>query len=264
MRRIIGKTFAASAALAILCLLTCCTLPVQNERNESVIIQAGYFDSFAAGDFKGFVELSEVAGGNNIGLGTFEGVDGELIILDGVCYRVAFDGKVEVVDSKEKTPFAMATKFTPEFELAIKGETSMAKLAEAIDKASNNSGRFLAIKAKVHFSKLKLRAPPKAKEPYSTLAVVISKQHVFECKNISGTLIGFKTPPAYKSMDVPGYHFHFISDDRKIGGHVLDLMANEGSVEIQSCDTVKLLLPPTARISRGNAGSIFPGESVDE
>ncbi len=251
------KAFAFSLSIVLAAFLAACA----SHEKDRQIVQAGWFDSFAAGGFKGFTVVESVSNGAAIGLGTFEGVDGELIILDGKAYRASYDGKVEIMEGSATTPFAIASKMDPDWTLEIEKGTGPALFSAELDKLANAPGAFLAIKGEASFETLKLRAPPGAQKPYPQLSEVIAKQRIFELKGISGTLIGFKTPPAYKGMNAPGYHFHFISDDKSIGGHVLDFKAIGGKASIQRCDSVKLLLPEES-IAAPSAGGAVKGESL--
>lgn len=57
--------------------------------------------------------------------------------------------------------------------------------------------------------------------------------------DISGSLVGFKFPAYADGINVAGYHFHFVSDDRSVGGHVLGLELDTGSLYIdESSDLI--------------------------
>jgi len=62
---------------------------------------------------------------------------------------------------------------------------------------------------------------PKVKRLFKDgLDVLIPNRPVFEAENISGTLVGFYCPDYIGNINAKGHHFHFISDDKKWGGHV--------------------------------------------
>ena len=44
-----------------------------------------------------------------------------------------------------------------------------------------------------------------------------------------------RSPAWVGGLNVPGYHRHFLSDDRTVGGHVLDCRAREGRVQPEVC-----------------------------
>jgi acetolactate decarboxylase len=48
-------------------------------------------------------------------------------------------------------------------------------------------------------------------------------QPEFEFHDVLGTLVGVWTPQYAKTLNVPGYHLHFLSADRKSGGHLLEM-----------------------------------------
>jgi acetolactate decarboxylase len=73
-------------------------------------------------------------------------------------------------------------------------------------------------------------------------------QAMFPLEQIGGTMVGFWTPSYASSINVPGYHFHFVSDDRRHGGHVLEngeLQAQQLTVEVQRESDLRLVLPQT-------------------
>jgi len=256
MFRHLLKALVSTFALALLAACASQQIP------EGTITQAGCFESFAAGNFTGATSISRLSDGAEIGLGTFDAVDGELIILDGEAYRGAFDGTVTKVDGSLKTPFAVSSKAKADFVVKLENGMSSKAVSAAIDKAVGQPGAFLAIKAKVRFATLTLRAPPPAQSPKDTLVSVIARQKVFKLKDVSGVLIGFRTPAAYKGLNVPGYHFHFISDDRKAGGHVLGFSVAEGSAGVQICKELLLIAPPDAPDFKGSQDSGVKGESA--
>ena len=73
------------------------------------------------------------------------------------------------------------------------------------------------------FPSMKVRAIPAQHKPYPTLAEASTNQSVYTYSDTTGTVVGFYTPVFFKGINVAGYHLHFISDDRKTGGHILDL-----------------------------------------
>jgi acetolactate decarboxylase len=90
-----------------------------------------------------------------------------------------------------------------------------------------------------------LRAACRA-NPGEDLVSATSHQSEFEAVNVRGTLVGFWSPPYATSFNVPGYHFHFVSDDRTFGGHVLDLSEGVFEVAVHIESDVHVALPATA------------------
>ena len=50
-------------------------------------------------------------------------------------------------------------------------------------------------------------------------------------------------PPFMASLNMPGWHLHFISDDRTIGGHILDLKLEKGLVTMDQTRGFNMILP---------------------
>jgi acetolactate decarboxylase len=44
-------------------------------------------------------------------------------------------------------------------------------------------------------------------------------------------------------INAPGWHLHFISDDRTKGGHVFDLELREGTASLMKIDRIEIQLP---------------------
>jgi acetolactate decarboxylase len=56
-------------------------------------------------------------------------------------------------------------------------------------------------------------------------------------------MVGFRTPEYLGTLNSPVYHFHFISTDRRSGGHVLDCQLQNASVAIDTTSELGLVLP---------------------
>ena len=82
----------------------------------------------------------------------------------------------------------------------------------------------------------KIRSVPKQNKPFPTLAEALKKETRFELNNVKGTMVGFRFPSYIREINEPGYHFHFITEDRKAGGHVLQCTVNGVNVEISFLD----------------------------
>ena len=93
------------------------------------------------------------------------------------------------------------------------------------------------------FSRLKTRSVPRQKKPYPRLVEVARKQPTFEFRNVKGTIVGFRCPAFVKGINVPGYHLHFITEDRTGGGHVLDFKLIKGEIGVDITPNFYLMLP---------------------
>ena len=56
------------------------------------------------GIYDGEMTIGELLGKGNFGIGTFDALDGEMIILDGVCYQLRGDGTATIADLDQERP----------------------------------------------------------------------------------------------------------------------------------------------------------------
>ena len=70
----------------------------------------------------------------DIGLGTFEDVNGEIIVIDGHCYRADENGDVSEADSKTGVPFSSVTIFNEGRCCEIDSVESIEKLKGQLQK----------------------------------------------------------------------------------------------------------------------------------
>ncbi|AFM26864.1 acetolactate decarboxylase [Desulfomonile tiedjei] len=206
------------------------------------LFQVSTFASFANGQYDGPVTFRELKQNGNTGIGTVNGLYGEMIAVDGRFFQIRDDGKVYEISDSELTPFATISSITAGTEFSAKANNAD-ELHAAIDARIPDRSAVYVMRIDGLFSKLKLRSVPKQSKPYPALNEVIKKQAIFEHTNVRGTLVGFRFPDFMNGVNVPGYHFHFISDDRTIGGHMLDCSTEEaqGSFETVSQLNVRLI-----------------------
>ncbi len=176
------------------------------------------------------------------GIGTGEGLDGELIILDGKPYQVNAEGKVTVVSDKFTLPFANShfARYAPLAELENVDQDDLNKQMLSLSRAENT---FFSLKVTGTFADIKTRAVSKSKQPYKSLAETAKNQSIFTRDKVTGTLISYYSPQLFNGAAVGGFHHHFISDDHKFGGHVLDFRLVKGEVGYQLFDTLEQHLP---------------------
>jgi acetolactate decarboxylase len=198
---------------------------------NNVLFQVSTIDALALGLFQGALDYGDLKHQGDFGLGTFEGLDGEMIALDGRFFQARPDGSVRRVDGKATTPFAAVTHFAAEVKLPVAQPASMAQITAQLDQVLSRN-LFYAIKIHGRFASILNRSVSKQSPPYPPLATVIAGQTLFPDRNVTGTLVGFRSPALAKGLQPVGYHFHFIADDEKSGGHALDFEIAGGTVEI--------------------------------
>ena len=200
-----------------------------------------------AGVYDGERTIGELAERGDFGLGTINGVDGELVVLDGTFYSVKVDGRAHRLGPDVQTPFATVGFFSqPQLELDLDSGLDAHGIERAIDASIPDRNALHAIRVDGRFRRLLVRSEPKQQPPYRPLAEVMgAQQRTFELGATSGTLVGFRLPDSLHGINVPGYHFHYLSDDRARGGHVLALELESGRARIDTYRRLELELPDT-------------------
>lgn len=210
------------------------------------IYQYSVFTALANKIYDGLVTVSYIKGKGDTGLGTFNGLNGEMIVSEGEVYQLLSNGTVIKPGSNQLTPFAVVKFFENDFSLNVGGPTNYEGLKSHIinNLPSKNTGYAFKIEAK--FDWIKCGGAVKQKKPYTkTLSQAIINRPVFEAENISGQLAGFWFPAYIGGVNLAGFHLHFISDDKKFAGHLLDFKASELDVMIDKCSGFDIELPGT-------------------
>lgn len=195
---------------------------------EDQITQVSIANGLMLGRYDGVVSIPEMLRHGDFGLGTLDHLDGEMIVLDGRVYRVRGDGVVDEVGADRSTPFAIVTRFAADGESPCPSVATLAELDARLDDTLPQRNNFLAIRIDGRFASLTLRSVHRQDPPYRPLAEVAKEQTVWTREDQVGTLVGIRSPLWAGGLNVPGYHWHFLSDDRKTGGHVLDCKLRDG------------------------------------
>ncbi len=220
------------------------------ERESHVLFQASTIGALLEGAYDGDLSFAELAEHGDLGLGTLNGLDGEMIALDGGFYRADVDGRVRPVGPGEMTPFAVVTRFEASVDARIEGPLSHAELLARLDSLVPAGASSCAVRLDGRFELVRARSVPAQRPPYRPLTEVVAEQHVFEFEDLGGTMLGFRFPAYAEGIEIAGYHLHFISDDRSVGGHVLDSRSDGLRVRIDPSDDLHVELPP--RIELGD------------
>lgn len=210
--------------------------------HPNTITQVSTIDALLAGDYDGSMSTDNLSSYGSFGIGTFDKLDGEMIMLDGKVYQAKSDGKIYTPENL-KVPFATVSDFKQDKVMTIYAPTSMKGMEAELDNLVPDKNMFLAIKAEGKFRMVKARSVPAQEKPYKPLAEVVNGQTENEYNYIDGTVIGYRMPEYMKGLNVGGYHLHFISKDKTVGGHVLDFTMSDGAVMTDSMNKFYLILP---------------------
>jgi len=236
-----------------ICSVFCVTAPLLTARGDHdpawhenhsapAIFQVSTLDALSLGLYQGVYPIGALKKQGDFGLGTFEGIDGEMTILNGHFFHFRSDGVVSEEPDRSRIPFAVITTFRPEVRFRTIA-LSMSELSQQIDRHIPSTNLFYAIRIHGNFSALTTRAIPKLFPPYPPLSQAIEQQVTFPFQNIEGTLVAFRCPAWVKGINQVGYHYHFISDDETVGGHALSFTTGAVSVEIQEIQANSIWVP---------------------
>jgi len=214
-------------------------------KNCNTIYVSSPVGALVEGLYEENITFSRIREYGDMGLGTFNDLDGEMVMIDNVIYQIKSDGCVSIVEDNEVlTPFSCVTFYQPLSHDKVSSPMAYADLLELINSLFPSTNLFYAIRIDGEFSYVKTRSVPK-QENYTPLVEAAKNQPEFEFTNIKGTLAGFYTPSFMSSINVPGLHLHFLSDDRCHGGHLLHCDVIEACIGVQFLSDVRLSLPLT-------------------
>jgi acetolactate decarboxylase len=228
-------------------LLGCASVAPAPTKTYSAMTQVSTYPALDIGLYAGDVTYAQLEQAGDFGIGTFNDIDGEMIALDGKFYQAKADGSVHLADKTMKAPFAMVHFFQSKQQMVLKEpQHNYDQLKTTLSQQLPSANRPYAFRIAGVFAYLKIRSVPKQNEPYPPLKEVIARQAIFELRHIKGTLVGYWMPQYLAGLNVPGYHLHFVADDKRIGGHMLDCSLTAATVDIDHLDSLKLLIPPSA------------------
>jgi acetolactate decarboxylase len=215
------------------------------------LFQVSTSAALVEGLYQGAVRVSRLLRHGDFGLGTFIDLDGEMVVLEGVCYRVASDGAVTNVEGDRLIPYAVVTRFSAEFARRSQQINSFSELVAVCDRLRSTENVFYAFRVAGKFSFVKTRVMKAV--PHGTgLKAASSGQEEFNFEDQEGTLVGLWSPGFAGSFSVPGYHFHFLSADRKRGGHVLECRAVNVTIDGCAMHEMHVSLPETAEFLKAD------------
>lgn len=194
------------------------------------------------GVYEGSITYGELHRHGDFGLGTFNDLDGEMVGIDGVFYQLRADGSVHTVSDGQKTPFAVVTFFRPDQQLEIASPLSRKDLEARIEETSD-ANLFTAIKVTGLFEEIETRTVQQQQRPFPPLTEAVAHQATRSSQMASGDLAGFRSPAYAQGIGVAGFHLHFLSSDRKTGGHALDYILRSGIVQLATLHEFHVELP---------------------
>ncbi len=227
---------------AALALCLCLALPAAAQ-DPDALYQVSLLDALLAGDYHGSVKVGHLLRHGDLGLGTFDALDGEMVVSGGECYRVDMQGVPHLAPPEATTPFAQVTPFQADLSYPLPGGLDFAGLQKWLAPRLPSKNLFYAVRVTGTFAYIRARSVPRQTPPYPPLLAAVKHQAVFEWKNLPGELVGFISPGYVKGIGAPGWHLHFLGAAKKRAGHLLAMKIHEAVVEVDLTPRFNLVLP---------------------
>ena len=227
-------------------------MTAQAAPRRTAVFQSSLMSALLAGVYDGELTVRELLQHGNFGLGTFNSLDGEMIIVDGVCHRLRSDGGATLAEPDARTPFAVVTDFTPTITAELPADLVRDDVVSFIRRLTGSENYLYAVRVTGHFAWVRTRTVRRQDRPYRPLVEVTRGEPVQRFDDIGGVVAGFRTPLYERGIGVPGGHVHFIDNARKRGGHVLDFKITIASVELCPATDLHLALPLSDAFGRAD------------
>jgi len=220
------------------------------ESKKNAVFQYSTLSALLEGVYDGELTIGELKKQGNFGIGTFNALDGELILADRDCYRVCSDGKVIKINDAEKTPFAAVCTFSLDTVIQINNPINLRELENRIDSAIKKTNLIFAYKITGSFDTVVTRSVPKQEKPYKRLIEAYKQQGVFTYLHQEGMLFGYKFPAYLKDVNMDAWHLHFLSSDKHTGGHLLNCTLIKGEVAVAFIRNYTLQIPDNSHFNQ--------------
>jgi len=230
--------------------------------DHATLFQVSTTGALVQGVYKGAVTIGELRNHGDFGLGTFEGLDGEMVALDGHFYQVHSDGRITEAPDAAPVPFACVTNFHPLRRVHIEAFDSFDMLTAQLDRLRRSDNLFFAVRLDGRFATIHVRVACKAAAG-TPLTEATAHQAEFRMVDVPGTIVGFWSPPYARSINVAGWHLHFLTDDRRGGGHLLGCSGAGLEAKMEDLDDLRLAIPETTQFLHADLTQ-DPSEALDK
>lgn len=225
-----------------LCTALSCSPEIRGDRDT--IFQVSAFSALMQGVYDGEITVGQLKHYGDTGIGTFQDLDGEMIVIDGNVYRACVDGSLETVSNDTTVPFATVTFLDNDKVVSLNEVNDIEGLRSYLDGLLPTENMFYAFRIDGKFSYIKTRSIPVQQKPFPTLLEAVNRgQQIREFNDVEGSIVGFRCPPYVEGVNVPGYHLHFIDKERTSGGHLLDCRISAVTVIVDSTANMIMQLP---------------------
>ncbi len=221
--------------------------------------QVSTLSALMLGHYQGAMTVKDLLANGSLGVGTYEDLDGEAIIIDGKAYKGLAGGAVVEARPDEKVAFALVSSdLMAGSVFQASGIPDIATLESRMDDVrkieckGDNYSCFVRVDGT--FDSVLVRACAKQAKPYKPFPLVAKSQVEKQVERIEGTIVGFWVSP-YLTHSYFGWHLHFISRDRKtLGGHVLACSLKVGLIGVKRITDFRSILPTDEAFAKLDLG----------
>ena len=262
-----SKLFKIMLLLALVPILLITFTSCAFDKKENTLYQVALLQSLMQGEYDGIITVKELKTYGDTGIGTFQSVNGELIMLDGVVYQALGDGTIAVANNNTTIPFANVVFMQHEFRQTFTNVDSMNTLKTKLDEfvtGKNQENQFFMVKLTGVATTIKVRSEIAQEEPYRPLNEALQEdQREFNYENIEGTIVGLYCPNYMAGLNSQGWHFHFISKDKDKGGHMLDCNFEQLSGSLDSIQSFRMIIPNRTSFNEKDLSTDMQNEIED-
>lgn len=248
-KKIFKNTDTIMRTIAFLCfvlLVTSCVNKIENTNDgnnySDAIFQYSTKSGLLNNLYVGSLSVLDIQQNGDFGLGTFNMVDGEMVVFDGNVYQVSTSGKINLMPPDALSPFVVTKFFDADTSLQLDGTYSLDTVKTILSKITQNISTPMAIKIRARFNTLKSRSVDKVSDMSTTLEEIIDKQTIFDFSNVDGNVIGFWYPEYFDGVNFSGFHLHAVLNDLSGGGHLLNCTVENPTIELDFSSIVNVSL----------------------
>jgi acetolactate decarboxylase len=198
------------------------------------LFQYSIIDALLGGVYDGHFTVGQLKERGDFGIGTFNGLDGEMVVKDGKVFKVRHDGEVKEMSDSVKTPLSFVKFFQTDTTVTYRGKPMTYEGLKEYLAPYLNQNKMYAVRIRGKYERIDARSVSPVSKPYPDLAshIAAGGQTSFTFSDTEGSLIGFIAPQFTARANIPGYHLHYLDDRHLQGGHVFDFLAENMVIEI--------------------------------
>lgn len=195
------------------------------------------------GGYDGVVTVGDVLPRGDQGLGAADRLDGEVVVVDGVAWRVDSSGRATVLPPEARLPFVVVTTLDSPARRRLRN-ADLSEVNRTIADLAGTTDAVIAVRLEGSFENVVVRSVAGQEPPYRPIAEVLATDEVrFEHHTFDGVFVGFQFPDIGGGSVIPGLHLHGLDTGRTTGGHNYQLTVTDAEVSVSTTRNVAVALP---------------------